>query len=66
MTTKLATAQMQMRTHGAELADNLDRAANEVADSVVRMTEEIRQFIDRKRRETRRSLVAQQLAAVKP
>ena len=65
MTTKLATAQMEMRTQGAELADNLDRAAKEVTDSVVRMTDEIRQFIDRKRREARRPS-REHLAAVKP
>lgn len=63
--TKLGAAQQHMQQQGAELADNLDRAAKEVTDSVVRMTEEIRQFIDRKRRETRRTS-RENLAAVKP
>lgn len=63
--TKLATAQQHMQQQGAELADNLDRAAREVTDSVVRMSEEIRQFIERKRAETRRPS-RESLKAVKP
>lgn len=63
--TKLATAQQHMQQQGAELADNLDRAAREVTDSVVRMSEEIRQFIERKRAETRRPS-RENLKAVKP
>lgn len=63
--TKLATAQQHMQQQGAALADNLDRAAREVTDSVVRMSEEIRQFIERKRAETRRPS-RENLKAVKP
>lgn len=63
--TKLGAAQQHMQQQGAELADNLDRAAREVSESVVRMTEEIRQFIDRKRHETRH-LSHNNLPAVKP
>jgi hypothetical protein len=63
--TKLGAAQQHMQQQGAELADNLDRAAREVTDSVVRMSEEIRQFIERKRAESRRPS-RNNLPAVKP
>lgn len=50
-TTKLNTTQQQLAQQGAELVDNLDRAATAVTDSVVRMTDQVRQFIERKRAE---------------
>jgi len=51
---KLSLTQQQLRSQGEALADGLDAAAKEVTDSVVRMTEQVRQFIERKRAETRR------------
>lgn len=63
--TKLGAAQQHMQQQGAELADNLDRAAREVSESVVRMSEEIRKFIEKKRVDTRRPSRSN-LPAVKP
>lgn len=63
--TKLGAAQQHMQQQGAELADNLDRAAREVSESVVRMREEIRKFIEKKRADTRRPSRSN-MPAVKP
>lgn len=63
--TKLATAQQLMHQQGAELSADLDRGVREVTDSVVRMSEEIRRYIEKKRAESRR-VSRDNLKAVKP